>query len=386
VIVDFYLLLWILGFTLPLYWVMPSHWVHGRLSLLTMVSALLITALSPLIFLSVGFYALLLWVFCWASRIGFSQKYLRRLSWFVFAPLAFIEFIPPTYWVSSIMGADAAQVPLLVGLTYLGISYTAIRCFIMIREYYAGNGPNIFEALTAFMFFGHFVAGPISGAQPWKNLAEKLVFKNLAIAFSRIFWGAALFFVIPKLLDRLDLPNRLNLADGDRARAWFDVYDGFFRLYIDFSGYSAIAIGIALLYGVRLPENFNWPLLSTSIQEFWQRWHISLGKFISVYLFNPLVRQFGKPGLAIFLAFISVGIWHKFSLTYLIWGVGHGAALALNMALRKRYPIKKRPTLASWFILPLGWIFTMSYVALLSAFANSENIKEGLLLLQELIL
>lgn len=383
-ITDFFLLLWVLGISTPIYWLVPAHWHGLRLSILITLSALFLLALSPLIFLSLLFFALVLWAFIFALQLGVKLKHLRSLSWMIFAPLLLVDFIPPDVWVSLIMGPAASEDAVLVGMTYLGISYTAIRCFIMVREQLDGRGPTVFEALAAFLFFGHFVAGPISGAAPWKSLANRLSGRDLSIGLARIFWGAAIFFVLQSFVGQIDPTRHLGFNAEGRATAWFEVYRNFLMLYLDFAGYSEIAIGSAMLYGVKLPENFRWPLRATSIQEFWQRWHLSLGRFIGTYLFNPLVRNLGKPSLAIFLAFTAVGIWHQFSITYFIWGVGHGAALAANMILRKRYPIARRPPSIRWLSIPIGWTFTMSYVALLSAIANSTGLVEAGLLVGEL--
>ena len=110
-----------------------------------------------------------------------------------------------------------------------------------------------------------------------------------------------------------------------------DMYLSFAALYFDFSGYSLLAIACAAMFGVRLPENFNRPYLATNIQAFWQRWHMSLNAFIGTYLFKPMVRATGSPRLGIFLAFVAAGLWHKASLGYLAWGIGHGVALSLFM-------------------------------------------------------
>lgn len=374
-IIDFFLLMWVLGVTVPIYWCLPVTWNGTRFAVLIAISALIIASLNPLILLGIVFYALVLLGFVMAFERGVTVKRLRPWTWFIFAPLALLDFIPPTLWVSGFMGQRAAEIPLLVGLTYTGLSYTAIRCFIMVREHFEKKGPTVLQAITAFLFFGHLVAGPISGAQPWRNIATRLSGENLVLALCRIFWGAALFFVIQEWVSSVDVAAIMNLPEDHRAVLWVQVYQNFLALYIDFAGYTEVAIGTALLFGVTLPENFRWPLRATSIQEFWQRWHLSLGRFINTYLFSAIVRELGKPSLAIFLSFIAVGLWHQLSLPYFLWGLGHGAALAGNMWLRKRYLSKPKPAAVTVGLKAVGWVFTMSYVALLSAIGNSEDLQ-----------
>ncbi|MGI3167281.1 MBOAT family O-acyltransferase [Pseudooceanicola sp. 200-1SW] len=173
---------------------------------------------------------------------------------------------------------------------------------------------------------------------------------------------------------------------GGRALAWLEMYRHFLVLYLDFTGYSDIAIGSGLLFGIRIPENFRWPLVSTSIQEFWQRWHLSLGAFIGTYLFKPIVRQTGKPALGIFLAFLFVGLWHNVSIPYLIWGFGHGAALAITMMLRKAGAFKTTSALAARAMQLGGWLFTISFVSFMSSFANQGSLEGPVLFIRSLIL
>lgn len=148
------------------------------------------------------------------------------------------------------------------------------------------------------------------------------------------------------------------------------MYLNFFSLYFDFSGYSLIAIASASFFGITLPNNFNKPYLATSIRDFWQRWHMSVGVFIDNYFLRPFVRRFGPNylGLGIFLAFIFIGLWHKFSYGYLIWGVAHGSALFLSRTnlfglsiTRNKFPK---------FLKFMNWFLTISFVAFISSIAN----------------
>ena len=161
------------------------------------------------------------------------------------------------------------------------------------------------------------------------------------------------------------------------ALAWFSVYRSFLTLYVDFYGYCEIAIGVGLLFGIRVPENFRAPLISRSMQEFWQRWHLTLGAFVSTYLFKPLVRSWGQTAAAIFISFALIGLWHQFTWTYLIWGMGHGAGLAFNMILNKRYGDREFTPLQRTALGGVGWAVTMTWVALLSTIANSTLAGAG---------
>lgn len=386
-ILDFSLFMWLLGFTVPLYWFIPARLVNARLLFLSFVSACILMLLSPLILLSVLACAATVAVFAFLSARNIVSKiWLRRVSWVVFLPLALTGFVSASAVSESLMGEGASNITTLTALIFLGLSYTTIRAFILIRENLdqtaRAPAPTPVQVLTAFLFFGSFTAGPICGANPYRKPATTLTVEAALTGLSRIGFGVALFLVVKPYIQSVDLTQYAQ--EGSRTLAWLTVYRGFLVLYLDFTGYSEIAIGTGLVYGIKLPENFNWPLRSTSIQEFWQRWHMSFGAFIGTYLFKPFVRKIGKPTWAIFLAFTAVGLWHTISIPYFLWGVGHGAALALNMVIRKKVPFGRLSRFQLRFVHLAGWALTMSYVSLLSSFAGQPDLRSALGLLADL--
>ena len=378
-IAEFSFLAWYLGLSVPLYWALPATWPGLRRAFLVVVSILLLWMLSPFILAVVAFYALIVLGFGAAISAGVARKRLKSVSWGVFIPLILVEFVPVDLLTSGLLGPRAIEIAGIRGFALLGLSYTAIRCFVMCRETIDGPRPTPFEAVSAFVFFGSFVAGPIAGAAPFRKPASQLSLDDALTGFARIGWGAAVFLVFRAAVAQADVTGWMGIDPQGTAAAWVETYRAFLVLYLDFAGYSEIAIGTALLFGVRMPENFRYPFLARSMQEFWQRWHLSLGAFIGTYLFKPLVRSYGKPPTAIFLAFVIVGLWHRFALPYFLWGIGHGAGLALGMYLRKRAALKTPAATPRSPVMTViengaGWLFTMSYVAILSRFATSPDI------------
>lgn len=382
---DFFLVVWIAMIAVPLYWFIPARWASARLALVCLISIFLIGALSPVAVFALAGNLALLWLFSGLRLTGLAKNTLKMLSWLAFAPLLLFEFVPGELAVRTILGPDWLVLPKLSILAFAGTSYMAIRSFIMIREMLDDKRPTFLEATLTLCFFGSFLAGPISGSMPYRERKALPDFSDLILGLSRIGWGGALFLFFKPLVASFDPASQLGLAADGTAHAWVVVFRHFLTLYIDFTGYSDIAIGLALLFGFRLPENFNWPLRSTSIQEFWQRWHMSLGAFIGTYLFKPLVRHFGSPRLAIFVAFCAVGLWHKIALPYFIWGICHGAALAGNMALKKYLPSKHWPQWAQSVQKVAGWFFVMTFVALLSSFATSPSSSAAIALMGRLV-
>jgi len=159
----------------------------------------------------------------------------------------------------------------------------------------------------------------------------------------------------------------------------------FFYTYVNFSGYMDIAIGTSRWFGLSIMENFNIPVLARNLQDFWRRWHISLGNFVRGYVFFPLLLIFkGKfrAQLAIFVSFMLIGLWHEFTLTYLAWGAMHGAGLAALTSLdqwKNRHFIRLRK-LPGYPV--AAWAFTIFYVAFVQTIANLPDLKSGWKLIQ----
>jgi alginate O-acetyltransferase complex protein AlgI len=147
-----------------------------------------------------------------------------------------------------------------------------------------------------------------------------------------------------------------NVATLSTAGAWVTSLAYTFEIYFDFSGYSDMALGVARLLGVSLVQNFNAPYRSRNISEFWQRWHISLSRFITTYLYTPIIRSMGRPtihksAVATLLAMMIAGLWHGSSWTFLLWGVFHGLGLAAYQYWKRmRRPLPPLMAAATTFL------------------------------------
>lgn len=162
------------------------------------------------------------------------------------------------------------------------------------------------------------------------------------------------------------------------------VYAYSLQLFFDFSGYTDLAIALALLLGFRLPENFNRPYLATDIQDFWNRWHITLSTWIRDYVYIPLGGNrggFWRVQLNLMLAFMVSGIWHGAGWNFLIWGIIHGAALVWLNVL-KRYQYRYWLTAHAK---PLAIFLTFHYVAFGWIFFRSESFERALQVLRALV-
>jgi D-alanyl-lipoteichoic acid acyltransferase DltB (MBOAT superfamily) len=151
------------------------------------------------------------------------------------------------------------------------------------------------------------------------------------------------------------------------------------QIYFDFSGYSDIAIGIALLLGYQLKENFENPYKSTNITDFWRRWHISLSSWLRDYIYIPLGgSRKGRFNTYLFLLITMTigGIWHGASWNFIIWGIAHGFALVLHkiVFVKRNNDINKK---AKWPLNLIGTIITFNFVSLFWILFRAENFQKA---------
>jgi alginate O-acetyltransferase complex protein AlgI len=225
----------------------------------------------------------------------------------------------------------------------LGISFFVFEFIHYVCDVYKGSAPvRSFIDLALFAsFFPTQIAGPIKRYQDFiPQLYKKSIFSFASFeqAISLILFGlfkkvvfadnlapiAQAAFEHPQLLSGIDL--------------WLAVYAFAFQIYFDFSGYTDIARGSALLFGYKVPINFNLPYLASSISDFWRRWHISLSSWLRDYLFIPLGGSRGSRVLTYRNLFITMalgGLWHGAAAHFVIWGCYQGAMLILHKEFQR---------------------------------------------------
>jgi alginate O-acetyltransferase complex protein AlgI len=289
--------------------------------------------------------------------------------------------------ISGILRSANGQNPELASaadLTWLGISYIAFRLIHILRERQLGRLPalSLREHLTYVIFFPALAAGPIDRAERFTPDFRTLPDIQLFVpprpieAGGRITVGLFKKFVIGDSLALFAL-NSINAEQATSAGGlWLMLYAYAFRLFFDFSGYTDIVIGIGILLGIRLPENFDLPYLKQSITAFWQSWHMTLSNWVRFYVFSPLSRALlmrkVSPLMAVFTAqlatMIIIGLWHGVQWTFLVWGIWHGIGLFIHKIwsdrTRKRYmALKQQPRrLRLWTI--AGVVITFHFVVL----------------------
>ncbi|HSM70148.1 MAG TPA: MBOAT family O-acyltransferase [Anaerolineales bacterium] len=269
-------------------------------------------------------------------------------------------------------------------LRWLGFSYIAFRLIHVLRDKQTGRLPELTlpEFATYVVFFPTLSAGPIDRAERFiKDLQKEFILKQaeLLIAGQRIAIGLFKKFVVADTLALIALNDALATQVQTTGWMWVHLYAYTFQIYFDFSGYTDIAIGIARLVGIKLPENFLSPYTKPNITQFWNNWHMTLTQWFRSYFFNPFNRWIRGykfvPAWAMILigqlsTMLLIGLWHGITWNFILWGAWHGFGLFLqnrwsdftktrinpaNPHLQKTLQLSG--VLLTFHFVALGWVF-----------------------------
>lgn len=266
----------------------------------------------------------------------------------------------------------------------LGISFFTFQQISYCIERYYEKAPhyNLLDYSCFVSFFPQLVAGPIVLQQEF--LPQLIERNNRRIHLEQFYNGLCLF--IMGLGKKVLLADTLaifvnaeygNIAYLDAPSAWLTIICYMLELYFDFSGYCDMARGIGRMFGFELPENFDSPLMATSVKDFWRRWHKTLSRFLMTYIYIPLGgNRKGKTRqcLNLMIVFLASGIWHGANWTFIIWGIMHGLAVVFETVFPKLRFTK------AW----MNRIVTGVFVTISFSMFRAESVNEGLLLWKKL--
>ena len=341
-----------------------------------------------------------------------ARRWLICCLLLVLGAMAFINYAAVGRWAvnalltalgdSHLIGEFNVLVPL--GLSYF--TFQSVGCLIDVYWRKTDAQPNFLKHLLFVSFFPQILQGPIS---THNQLAPQLLApkafhpQRFTMGFQLMLWG---YFKKMVLADRLAVVT-LAVTEGSAQPGWLILLGVVLytvRLYGDFSGGMDVVRGVALMLGVDLAENFRRPFFSTSVAEYWRRWHISLGAWFRNYVLYPLsTSRFGSllarvgkrilgkkagrmlPGaVSTFVIFLLIGIWHTANWNALVFGAYFGLLMSVSMLLEplfKSLRRKLRITDRTWWWRLLGWIRTMLLVLLAQYFAFTAGPAQGISLL-----
>ncbi len=252
----------------------------------------------------------------------------------------------------------------------IGISFYTFQGLSYVIDVYRQKTPankNILEIGLYISLFPQLVAGPIVKYQDiYKQIRHRVSsIETFAYGIERFIFGLSKKVMIANVLGEVTDKIFQSLESGiDTPTAWLGILCYTFQIYFDFSGYSDMAIGLGSMFGFHFHENFNYPYISKSMNEFWRRWHISLSSWFKEYVYIPLGgSRKGNVYINLFIVFCITGLWHGAALTFIIWGIWNGMFVILGKFMERNNKIQM-PICIQWvstiFIVMIGWVFFRS--------------------------
>ncbi|MBR3244618.1 MAG: MBOAT family protein [Parasporobacterium sp.] len=286
--------------------------------------------------------------------VGISVSFLFWFKYFSFLANTFI----------NIFHIQAAQIPAKV--LPIGISFYTFQIITYTVDVYMGRVPvqkNILKLGLYISFFPQLIAGPIVNytyIEPY--LDERTI--HVEAFFSGLFRfiiGLSKKILIANLCGEI-LAELTLTGNVSTLAAWLGAISYTFQIYFDFSGYSDMAIGMGKMFGFRFLENFKYPYTSSSITDFWRRWHVSLGTFFRDYVYIPLGGNRcskGRQILNIFIVWMLTGFWHGAAWNFIVWGLYYGVLLIIEKLVFGKV-LDRLPYIIRWLytmlIVVIGWV------------------------------
>ena len=269
----------------------------------------------------------------------------------------------------------------------LGISFFTFQQLSYVIDSYRRTVPryNILDYSLFVTFFPQLIAGPIvlhseivpQFADP-KN--RSFNFDNFAPGLYAFARGLVKKVIIADTFAAAVDAGFASALTLNTAEAWFVAIGYTLQLYFDFSGYCDMATGVALMFNIQLPINFNSPYKSLNIREFWQRWHITLSRFLTTYIYFPLGgsrKGMARTCINLMIVFLVSGLWHGAGWLFLLWGLMHGAASVFYRLFRKQYDAL-HPA--------LQWLINFGFIVVAWVFFRAASLTDALAIVKSMFM
>lgn len=288
------------------------------------------------------------------------------------------------FFILSFNGIFNTSINLLHLPLPIGISFYTFQTLSYMFDVYRNDTPvqrKFLNLLLYITFFPQLIAGPIVKYHDVALEIEhrKVSLHGTTIGLRRFVYGLSKKVLLANAMalvaDRL---YALPLTEISTFVAWIAAIAYLFQIYFDFSGYSDMAIGMGEMFGFHFKENFNYPYIASSVQDFWRRWHMSLSSWFRLYVYIPLGGNRKGKQRAVFnriLVFFLTGLWHGASWTFVVWGLYHGFFLLLEETV---FRVSKWPKILRHF-------YTLMIVTFGFVIFRSESFPQALVLLRSMI-
>ena len=302
--------------------------------------------------------------------------------------LAFLAYFKyANFFIENINYAFTSNIEALSIALPLGISFFTFTQIAYLVDLYKQKEITSSSGLYALFvcYFPHLLAGPIVYHKDliaelsdklrkkinWDNISQGIFLLAIGL-FKKVFIADKFSFYVEQ--------GFLKITALSMFEAWFVALAYTIQIYFDFSGYTDMALGISQMFNIKLPQNFNTPYKSQSLQEFWQRWHMTLGSYFRNYVYIPL----GGNRCSILrtitntlVTFLLSGLWHGAAWTFLIWGGLHGAGISIGLLWKKHALIRINTFFA--------WLVTFLFVVVSWVFFRASSITDAFMMLKAMI-
>lgn len=352
-------LLDLFSFAIPmiiLSWILPKRYV--------LLSQIIITGLfifykSPI-------------SFCILTIITFGNFYLLHRSSFgesVKIAISLLFLIVLIFTVKMVMALDQEWI------VPLGISYYTFRNIHYTLEYFKGKikTESMLFYFSYNFFLPVFIVGPINRYSDFVKDWQRRRFDAdyFSTGLQRILYGTSKIVIIGNyLLTHKSKGYIENIAPSYLwVKNYLEALRFVFNAYFQFAGYSDIAIGLSLLIGYRIQENFNYPFLATNMRDFWTKYHMSLSSFCKDYIYVPIASYFRKPLFGIVVTMLIIALWHEISFRYLVWGLFQALGISVSFFFQN--------TSKSILTTTLGRLFVINFFALSCIIISHDSLESA---------
>jgi alginate O-acetyltransferase complex protein AlgI len=315
---------WLAG-TVAIYWIVPHTWRDLWLIVISLAFLLVHAPESAL--LLVFFTLLTFW-------LGKGRHCGYRIALAASAILGVL-----IYYKVTVVRASPEDLVREV-LIPMGLSYYSFRCLHYLLERFRGTLPShTFREFLSYLFFlPTLVVGPIHRFKPFldDHHTKRWRSDTLSEGMERMLYGYVKVAVLANFLFSTQIVRFIGSIDPQATTRilYLEMIRGAMNLYLQFSGFSDIAIGFALLLGYRVMENFNNPYGQCNIADFWRSWHISLTSWCRDYVYLPVIGLTRNPYVANITTFLVIGLWHEVSVRFLVWALYHATGVIIWRAFQ----------------------------------------------------
>lgn len=304
----------------------------------------------------------------WIDKAKKTSDFQKRLSIIVtvifnIGLLGYFKYF--NFFVKNINGIFGTEFTSQIALP-IGISFFTFQIMSYSIDVYFGNvkpQKQLFNLALYISFFPQLIAGPIVRYIDIEKQLEERSYNlgQIASGAQRFIIGLSKKILIANQVS-IFADHAFNATSLTSVMAWVGAICYALQIYFDFSGYSDMAIGLGKMFGFEFLENFNYPYISNSVQNFWRRWHISLSSWFRDYLYIPLGgnrKGTFRTYINLLIVFAVTGLWHGASWSFVIWGLYHGVFLMLERGIWGKV-LKKLPYALTWLysmiVVLIGWV------------------------------